>query len=56
MAEVVEAAGMEARPLGRIIKVAGLQVNNTTGTGVTNRYYIVELKEKVEKMLEVASW
>lgn len=51
-AEVAEAVGMESRPLGRIMKEAGVQAQNVHRSGVKARRYTFELKEKIEGMLE----
>jgi rRNA-processing protein FCF1 len=50
-AAVAEAVGIEARPLGRMMKAAGLQAKNTTRNGVTDRYYLFDLKERIEEIL-----
>ena len=54
-AVVAEAVGIEARPLGRMMKAAGLQAKNTTRNGVTDRYYIFDLKPKIEELIAAES-
>ncbi|MDF0592204.1 hypothetical protein P0O24_01215 [Methanotrichaceae archaeon M04Ac] len=49
--KAAEAVGIEARPLGRMMKAAGLQAKNTTRNGVTDRYYLFDLKEQIEGIL-----
>jgi len=51
-AEVAEAVGMESRPLGRLMKEAGVQAQNVHRGGVKARRYTFELREKIERMLE----
>jgi hypothetical protein len=50
-AAVAEAVGIESRPLGRMMKATGLQAKNTTRNGVTDRYYLFDLKERIEEIL-----
>ena len=50
-AEIAEDLGINARPLGRVMKAAGVPAKNTTRSGITARRYPFSLKKKVEKML-----
>ena len=50
-AEVAEAVGMESRPLGRIMKEAGVQAQNVHRGGVKARRYTFDLKERIEEIL-----
>lgn len=50
--EVAETVGVESRPLGRIMKAAGVQAQSVHRGGVKARRYTFELREKIEKMLE----
>lgn len=49
--EVAQEAGMDKRPLGRLMKAIGVQAKNTTRGGVTARYYTLDLKPKIEELL-----
>jgi len=51
-AEVAEKLGVESRPLGRLMKEAGVQAQNVHRGGVKARRYVFALKEKIEAMLE----
>lgn len=42
-AEVAEAVGMESRPLGRMMKAAGLEARNVRREGVKGRRYTLEM-------------
>jgi hypothetical protein len=53
-AEVAEAVGMESRPLGRIMKEAGVQAQNVHRGGVKARRYTFDLKPKIEELLAIA--
>lgn len=50
-AEIAEDLGVESRPLGRIMKEAGIQAVNCHRGGKKARRYTFELKEKIEEML-----
>lgn len=49
-AEVAKKMGMESRPLGRIMKEAGIQAVNCHRGGVKARRYTFDMKEKIERM------
>ncbi|GEM_PF-3138014 len=49
--EVAQEAGMDKRPLGRLMKATGVQAKNTTRGGVTARYYTLDLKPKIEELI-----
>jgi len=53
-AEVAEAVGMESRPLGRIMKEAGVQAQNVHRGGVKARRYTFDLKPTIEKIFSEA--
>ena len=53
-AEVAEAVGMESRPLGRLMKEAGVQAQNVHRGGVKARRYTFDLKPKIEELLAIA--
>jgi len=48
---VAEAVGIEAKPLGWIVKAAGIQTKNTTQKGITDQFYTFDLREKIEELL-----
>lgn len=50
--DVAEAVGMESRPLGRLLKAAGIENTNCWRDKVKARRYVFDLKEKIEGMLE----
>lgn len=50
--EVARSVGMESRPLGRLMKEAGVQAQNVHRGGVKARRYTFDLKEKIEELLE----
>lgn len=52
VAEVAEAVGMESRPLGRIMKEAGVQAVKCHRGGIQARRYTFELKERIEELIE----
>lgn len=49
--EVAQAVGIEAKPLARIVKAAGIQAKNTTQKGITDQFYTFDLREKIEELL-----
>ena len=49
---VAEAVGMESRPLGWLMSVAGFRAINGTRGGKKARRYTFEMREKIEEMLE----
>lgn len=49
--EIAQEVGMDKRPLGRLMKSAGVQAKNTTRGGVTARYYTLDLLQQIEKLL-----
>ena len=51
-ADVAEKLGVESRPLGRLMKEAGVQAQNVHRGGVKARRYVFGLKEKIEAVLE----
>ena len=43
--------GIEAKPLGRMVKAAGIQAKNMTQKGVTDQFYTFDLRESIEELL-----
>lgn len=50
--DVAEAVGMESRPLGRLLKAAGIENTNCWRDKVKARRYVFDLNEKIEGMLD----
>jgi hypothetical protein len=54
VSEVAEVVGAESKPLGRHLKAMGLEAQNVRRDGVRARRYTIDLKPKIEGMLEAS--
>jgi hypothetical protein len=52
--QIAQEARIESRPLGRLMKEAGVQAKSTKRGGVPARYYTLELRERIEEILRGA--